>query len=131
MDPDKLIIEARARIIWGEELSSVREFLTSNGMSGTDADAKIKEFNLERIREIRGIGLKNTVIGAAVLGASVIIIYLYINYGHSHAGVGRGYARVLGFPVAGAFYGFWKLMKGLICLLRPQSEHESISDMDD
>ena len=131
MDPDKLIIEARARVIWGEELSSVREFLTSNGMSGADADAKIKEFNLERIREIRGIGLKNTVIGAAVLGASVIIIYLYINYGHSHAGVGRGSARVLGFPVLAAFYGFWKLMKGLFCLLRPQSEHESISDMDE
>jgi hypothetical protein len=48
MNPDKFISEARARIIWGEPSASVREFLVSNGVSGWVADAKLKEFELER-----------------------------------------------------------------------------------
>jgi len=44
MDPDKLILEARARIIWSESSFSVRGFLTSNRVSDMIADAKIKEF---------------------------------------------------------------------------------------
>jgi hypothetical protein len=131
MDPAKLIIEARARIIWGEEVSSVREFMVSNGMSETDADVKIQEFNLERIREIRGIGLKNTVIGLALILGAGIVIYLFFNYGHSHHGTSSSYGRIIGFPVVAAFYGFWKLMKGIIYLVRPQSEHESIPDIED
>jgi hypothetical protein len=39
MNPDQLIMEARARIIWGESSSSVRDFLISNGISDMDADA--------------------------------------------------------------------------------------------
>jgi hypothetical protein len=27
-------------------------------------------------------------------------------------------------------YGFWKLIKGIVYLLRPQSEHKSIPDID-
>jgi hypothetical protein len=34
MDTEKLITEARAKIIWGEDAESVRDFLTSNGMPG-------------------------------------------------------------------------------------------------
>ncbi len=131
MDPDKLITEARARIIWGEELPSVRAFLITNGMSESDADAKVREFNLERIREIRGIGLKNTVIGLALVLGGGGIIYLFLNYGHTHAGIGRGYGRILGFPAVAVCYGFWKLTNGIFNLVRPQSEHKAISDIDD
>jgi hypothetical protein len=125
MDPDKLITEARARIIWGEELSSVREFLTSNGMSGADADAKIQEFNLERNREIRGIGLRNTLIGLGLSGGAGIAIYLFTANRYSH----RSGRAVISFAVLG-IYGLWKLLKGIFYLLRPQSEHKSISDID-
>jgi hypothetical protein len=134
MDPGKLIIEARARIIWGEELSSVREFMISNGMSATDADIKIKEFNLERIREIRGIGLRNTLIGGTLVGGTGIGIYLCMTYGRSHGGLGygrHGYGRALGFLVVAGAYGLWKLINGIIYLLRPQSEHKSIPDIED
>lgn len=76
MKPDVLISEARARIIWGEPSSSVRYFLTSNGMSDADADAKIKEFNVQRNTEIRKIGIKKTVISAAlVIGAGVYFYF--------------------------------------------------------
>jgi hypothetical protein len=43
MNTDDLIVEARARIVWGDEPASVRSFLTSNGMAAAEADAKITD----------------------------------------------------------------------------------------
>ncbi len=51
MNVDKVIWEARARIIWGEPARSVRDFLVSNGISRAVAEAKLKEFESERRRE--------------------------------------------------------------------------------
>ena len=75
MNPGDLIVEARAKIIWGEASSSVRYFLTSNGMSAADADAKIREFTLERNAEIRKLGIKNVLIGVALIGVAGIFFY--------------------------------------------------------
>ena len=121
---DKAISGAKARIMWGESSSSVREFLTSNGMPDSDADAKIKEFNLERTREIRGIGVKNILIGVVLTGAAGISIYLVIPLVS-----GSGFAKVLGMLVVGGIYGLWKLVTGVTYLVRPQCARKSISDI--
>ena len=80
MKPEQVIIEARAKIIWGEPSSSVRDFLISNGISAIEADAKIKDFNVERNTEIRRLGIKNSVIGAAILGGGTITLYPCFKY---------------------------------------------------
>jgi hypothetical protein len=130
MNPDQLIVEARAKITWGEPSSSVRYFLISNGMSAADADAKLKELNAERNGEIRRRGIRNILIGGTlVVGAGIL---LYSVYASSHVPSlnvrsGKGY----GFVVLAGFYGLWKLVNGIICLVRPQAEHESISDVSE
>ena len=83
MKPDVLFSEARARIIWGEPSSSVHDFLTSNGISATDADEKIEELFAERNTEIRKIGIKNTVFGAAIMGGAGVTVYLCLRLGYS------------------------------------------------
>ena len=75
MNPDDLIAEARAKIIWGETSPSVHDFLTANGISDIDADAKIKELNAERNREIRKLGIKRTFFGAALVAGAGIFFY--------------------------------------------------------
>jgi hypothetical protein len=59
MSPDKIISEARARIIWGDPALAVRDYLVSNGVPVAVAEAKLSEFELERSRELRRIGLRN------------------------------------------------------------------------
>jgi hypothetical protein len=76
MHADKVISEARARIIWGEPVSSVHDFLISNGISDVVADAKLTEFNGERNRELRKIGLRNILIGAVLAIAAVVALSL-------------------------------------------------------
>src|SRR2546422_156160 len=114
MEPDKVISDARARIIWGESFSSVRGFLISNGISDTVADVKIKEFVLERNREIRSIGVRSILVGGLLTGAAGSVLYLI-----STSILPPGGARVYGLGgrgiIAGvialgsiAFYGLWK-----------------------
>ena len=127
MNPDQLIIEARAKITWGEASSSVRYFLTSNGMSAADADAKLKELNAERNGEIRRRGIRNILIGGTLVVGAGILLYSVHASSHVSVASGKGY----GFVVLAGFYGLWKLVNGIICLVRPQAEHESISDVSE
>jgi hypothetical protein len=66
-EPNTILSEARAKIIWGESPSSVRDDLISHGLSSAEADAKIKEFKVERNATIRKVGLKSTIIGAVLV----------------------------------------------------------------
>jgi hypothetical protein len=128
MHADAAITEARARIIWGESSRSVRDFLVSNGISDAEADAKIREFSLERNAEIRGLGLKSVLVGMALIGAAGVMFWVrirLINNGILYIGLAKYYAVV---GVAG-LYGMWRLAKGIFYLVRPQSERRSIPDM--
>jgi hypothetical protein len=130
MDNENLITEARAKIIWGEDSGSVRVYLTSNGMPGPEADELIKAFNRERNREIRKKGIKDTLIGAVLTGVCGGLIYYLLTQSeipHSTTRAGRG----LGVLMLGAGYGLWKLVNGIFYLVRPQSEHQSITDLDE
>lgn len=127
MNADKVISEARARIIWGESSLSVREFLVSNGVSDLVADAKLKEFELERSRELRGIGRRDVLIGIVLTGAAGITLYIALPAASATSGIIQALAVVL---LAG-LYGLWKLVRGVVYLVRPQSEHKSIPDIVD
>lgn len=130
MNPNELMVEARARIIWGEESSSVRYFLTSNGMSAADADAQLAMFTRERNAEIRKLGFRNVLIGVALIGVGGILLYVVFATPQSHTAVTRR-GRVSGALVVAVLYGLWKLINGIIYLVRPKSEHGSIPDISE
>ena len=132
MKSEELISEARAKIIWGEPSSSVRNYLIANGISDIDADAKIKEFNDERNSEIRKIGIKRTFIGAVLTTGAVI----FFGWSLLHVDIDKmSYRDVKGFVLIaivialGGFYGLWKLIDGIAYLVRPQSEKQSVSEI--
>ena len=127
MNPDELIVEARARIIWGDEPASVRYYLTSNGMSAADAESTVQGFVAERTREIRKTGIRGTCIGAAIV--CLCAAYIFYEYKHpSHLSPSRQ-GRVMFYAGAISLYGIWKLINGLFCLLRPKSERGTISEL--
>ena len=125
MSAEKLTSEARARIIWGEPSSAVRDFLVSNGVSDSIADAKLKEFERERNRELRRIGVQNVLVGALLTGAAAITLYV----ASPVASATSGLVKALALALLAGVYGCWKLAKGAIYLLRPHSEHKSIPDI--
>lgn len=122
---DKIIAEARARVIWGESALSVREFLIANGISAEVAQARVKEFELERNQELRRIGLRNVLVGVLLTGSAGVTLYLAFALASATSGIIKALALVL---LAG-FYGLWKLVKGVAYLVRPRAEHRSIPDL--
>ena len=126
MPPDKVITEARARIIWGDSAASVRDYLVSHGISSSVADAKLREFSLERNRELRRIGARSVLIGGSLTGAAVFTFIITSHLTISASGIAKLQALAL---MAGG-YGLWKLWTGIVYLVRPQSEHKSIPDID-
>jgi hypothetical protein len=126
MPPDKVITEARARIIWGDSAASVRDYLVSNGISSPEADARLMEFSLERNQELRKIGFRNVLIGGLLTGAAAFTFLIASDFTTATSGIVKLLALVL---MAGC-YGLWKLWTGISYLVRPQSEHKSIPDID-
>jgi hypothetical protein len=124
MQPDILFSEARARIIWGEPSSSVRDFLTSSGISAIDADAKIEMLCAERNAELRKMGVTNVLIGAMLIPGAGITLYLCLR-----TGAASGSIRCATVCLLGCIYGIWKFCKGIVYLARPQSEHKSMPNI--
>ena len=127
---DDLIVEARARIIWGDEPASVRYFLTSNGMAAAEADARIEELTLERNAEIRKLGIRDVLIGVVLMAAAMIFFCMLFARSHIPSLTvrsGKGY----GVLAIAALYGLWRLVNGIIRLVRPKSEHGSIPDISE
>ncbi len=125
MSAEKLLLEARARIIWGEPSSTVRDFLIANGVSGQITDAKLKEFELERRQELRRIGFRNVLLGVVLSGMAGFALYMAFFIASATSGIIKAVALV----VLVGIYGLWKLVKGVVYLVRPQSERRSIPDI--
>ena len=99
--------------------------MISNGVPDLVTDAKLKEFEVERSRELRRIGLRDVLIGVVLTGAAGITLPMAFRI----APATSGNIKVLAVVLLAGLYGLWKLMKGAVYLLRPQSEHKSISDI--
>jgi len=131
MLPDKLTTEARARIIWGDSAASVRDYLVSNGISRSDADTKVAEFSLERDRELRQIGFRDLLVGIVLSAASGFTLYLTFSVARlSGVWLTSGKLKVDGLLLLVGMYGLWKIGRGVFYLIRPQSEHKSIADIE-
>ena len=116
----------------GEPSPSVRDFLTANGISDIDADAKIKELNAERNREIRKLGGKKTIFGAVLLvGAGIFFCFSlkHVNLDRMDSYSARAFVGTAIVVAIAGFYGLSKLIDGIIYLVRPQSEEKAISEM--
>jgi hypothetical protein len=100
------------------------------------ADTKIQEFVLERKREIRSIGVRSILTGGMLAGAaSGVLCWIFTwilppgaarVYGMGGNGIIAG---VIGLGAI-ALYGLWRVLRGIVYLLRPQFEHKSIPDIN-
>ena len=124
---EKACAEARAKVMWGETLSTVRAFLASKGISPSEIDTRVEELNAERNAEIRKIGIRNMVTGIAVLCGGIAILYPIFRYFDSLTQVNR--PIFFGLFVVAGLYGIWKLGRGIVWVLCPQVEHRAVSDI--
>jgi hypothetical protein len=129
MNTEKILIQARAKIIWGDSAQSVRDYLIANGLSEEEAEHIIAELNAERHKEIRKAGIKKILIGSVLILVAAIYFLAIFDGGTSR--IGRRSAAAPVVCAFGGLYGLWKLIDGIFYLLRPQSETKDISQISD
>lgn len=117
-----LIVEARAKIIWGESSDQVREWLVAKGFTNAQSDEILRQTLSERAREVRRRGTREILTGAfAVALASAIFVSLY------PAGFFR--RRVLLLACLVLAYGVWHLLKGVGKVLDGEKARGSVAEM--
>ncbi len=136
MEPGNLIVQARAKIIWGEPGRSVRQFLISNGMADAEADIMVRELCAKRYAELRWRGFGKALLGVGLLIASILLMFLCLWHvdwekmdaleAHVQARTRYGFAVVGG---VGVLYGISRIIDGVVSILRAKSNQQSLSDM--
>ncbi len=94
-------------------------------MSAAEADARIKAFTLERNAEIKRLGTRDVLIGVVLIGAAGVFFYWIFTSRHIPSVRVRS-AKGYGVLALAALYGVWRLVNGIVRLVRPKSEHGSI-----
>lgn len=131
MKREQLVVEARAKIIWGEPAASVRDFLVANGFSQADAELEITRHQKERNSSIRRQGIAGIVVGVPLVVIAAVVVQQVLH--HISAATGsrgtRGWGIVVAAGLLAGGYGLWKLVDGVLALVKPSSEHRSLTDL--
>jgi hypothetical protein len=97
MQREPVLIEARAKIIWGEPEADVRSFLLSNGVSDADAAMAVQGYIAERNAEIRKIGIRKIVIGGGMAISMALLFYREYKHQFDIGTTSRSRGSALGF----------------------------------
>lgn len=112
---EKLKIEARARVTWGESSDQIRSFLAENGVSDEEAETCLASLFGERRVQIREDAVRSIGHGGLKLLTPVIA---YVTF-HS---IGFFIPRVFGAAVLVGMWGLYQIIKGVLALIFPHVE---------
>jgi hypothetical protein len=105
--------EARAKIMWGDPPEQAAQFLKMNGFGAEEAAEVIAGIVRERAAAVRGNGIRNLGVGAALVAVPIVAFVIF-----SIAGVLP--LKLFGITVAIGLWGAWKMLSGAFMLLAPK-----------
>jgi len=113
--------QAKLKIGWGDPPEEVIKYLRMQGFSIQEAADFVNALVRERVRAVRGIGVRKILTGFGLIclaGAGVLGL------------IRIGYVQftLLGLAVMVAVYGAWLCLKGTFMILAPKSEPGDLAD---
>lgn len=101
----KVLVEARARVIWGRPIAEIKGWLKEQGLSDGQIDGVMRTCLHERAGAVRMTGIRDIIIGAsaAILGISVIFL---------SPDTGRRFIQIRIFATLGGIYGLCRVFRG-------------------
>jgi len=118
-----IVIDARAKVMWGESRSDIQTWLYSQGLTEQQVRAVLRATIKERGREVRKIGIRDIAIGIVAGLGSVLI---FVSEHRNPLSDNRG-AWVLGILLGGI--SIWILIRGFDRLIGGSKHRGSITDM--
>lgn len=124
-DIEKLILEARAKIIWGDSPASVATWLRSQNVDERRIQEVLDVALRERDLEIRRKGGEELIAGGAIFGIAVVLLIVLA----SVSGGPRG-SQLFAALVVAAAYGVYRLVNGVVLLGRGASARGSVGSIN-
>jgi hypothetical protein len=121
IDPEQAVVEARAKISWGDAPQEVVKFLMLQGFKYQEANELIEEMFAERVATIRGNGIKKMVIGAFLMCVPVAAWFGFQAIGYLSI-------KLFAITVMAGLYGLWNVLKGFFMLISPKSEAGDVAE---
>ena len=129
--PEKLAWEARAKIMWGDSASEVKDWLTDSGLSSQQIRDILARSLEERDAEFRKRGLSEIIIGLAIaVGAVVAVVGLLAAAGISIFSPLSMRGGFVGFGLLVTLYGLFRLGRGVRWAIRGGACEGSLSKHD-
>jgi hypothetical protein len=122
LDPDKALIEARSKIMWGDDAADVAKFLMSQGFTADDAKAALAPIVTERAQTVRKAGTSKIFGGIGMMMVPVIAFFTFMSVGYFPI-------KIFGATVAVGLWGAYRVLTGTIMFLSPKSEKGDVSEM--
>ena len=117
-----VLVEARARVMWGNPVSEIREWLRSKGLAAAQIDRVVDLCEQERAIAVRDIGLRDVVIGGvlSLVGVAGILLHLALDLSSD---------RFFSLACVAVAFGFWRVLKGVEKLLVGPKVRGSLTEM--
>ncbi len=118
-DPGQVAHEARAKIFWGDPPQEVLKFLMINNVPRQEAMEIIRELTHERIVQMRKNGLVKVFSG---------ILMICVPIGGWFGGMAVISIKLFAFMIMLGLWGFYRLIKGMLMVVAPKSQHGDVSE---
>lgn len=116
------LTEARSKISWGDPPVEAVKALMSHGYTYEEAAPLVADLVKERHTALRQRAFWK-VLGGGALMAVPVLFWIATFLGARHLPI-KGFAVT----IAGAAYGFWLLINGLLTFMAPKSDHGDLAD---
>ena len=126
----KALIEARARVMWGDPKSDVEAYLVEHGATPAAAAALVAAYHSDRIRFIRGLGLSQIRAGATTCFLAIMGAWFLISFADLDARF-RFARELLMVAIITAGFGAWRTVGGVLKWALPQDSKGDVSALDD
>lgn len=110
--PEQAMIEARAKIFWGDPQEDAVKYLMIQGFSAQESSDAVRDMFEERVKTLRSIGTRKLMKGACLM--LIPVIYFVT--------LGLFMVKIFAVTCVAGAYGAWLTLRGTILFLSPRSE---------
>ena len=120
---EALVVEARAKVTWGESSEAVLAYLQSQGLGDKDALLLLQELLDERTAQLRAEGLRKLVAGVGLLTIPCVAYFAFFQ-------IGKIPIKAFSVTVLIGLWGAWKAIDGFWTTVSARKMRGEISNLN-
>jgi hypothetical protein len=107
--------------LWGDPPEEVLKYLIIQGFTYEEASGFVKELFRERMATIRGNGVRNIVVGIALVCVPIVSFFIFTSMGFIPL-------KLFAITVIVGLWGGWLILKGTFMVVAPKAESGDVAE---